>query len=107
MGAAASEGLPVRDMNHDMIAAGHPALIDSYAQLLARLPRHWQEKDRTQPSQPERTMSQSALETTGKQAFKVALDILATDRKTRNDARTPQPELSEQSCVSCHHSLKP
>src|SRR6476660_5000791 len=47
VGAPADEkrGYPVpRDMNHDMIAAGHPRLNFDFADYQRRLPPHWQEK---------------------------------------------------------------
>ena len=44
VGAPAAGGLAARDMNHNMIAAGHPRLYFEYAAFLANLPRHWKEK---------------------------------------------------------------
>jgi len=36
-------GSPGRDMNHDLIAAGHPRLNFEFAAYLANMPPHWQE----------------------------------------------------------------
>src|SRR5437870_3137050 len=46
VGAPAGLGAPLRDMNHDLIAAGHPRLNFDYATYLRALPPHWAEKDR-------------------------------------------------------------
>src|SRR5437016_3260664 len=46
IGAPPVDGLGVRDMNHDMIAAGHPRLNFEFAGYLAQLPPHWNEKAR-------------------------------------------------------------
>ncbi|MFO0934997.1 MAG: multiheme c-type cytochrome [Gemmataceae bacterium] len=108
VGSPANGDGPVRDMNHDMIAAGHPALDKKIEDLVARLPRHWQEKDRSQAGTPARPTKGMEREYEAFKTFTKALDTLSNDRKQRNDpARTPQPELSEQSCILCHHSLKP
>src|SRR6185312_4830920 len=47
-------GYPVRDMNHDMIAAGHPRLNFDFADYQHRLTPHWFERNRTtgQPAGP-------------------------------------------------------
>src|SRR5262245_1134822 len=39
-------GAPGRDVNHDLIAAGHPRLNFDYATYLRALPPHWAEKGR-------------------------------------------------------------
>src|SRR5262249_35148168 len=40
--------LPLRDMNHDHVAAGHPRLTFEFVSFLANLPPHWHEKNRGQ-----------------------------------------------------------
>jgi hypothetical protein len=90
------DGLP-RDMNHDMIAAGHPALPQSLDGLLARYPKHWHDRERS----PAVAVDRAAIE----DLFRNALSADRQNR-ARNDARSPWPELAEQSCRSCHHSLK-
>ena len=103
-GAPAKDGLPVRDMNHDMIAAGHPELKFDYEKLLARLPKHWLERGR-HDSSPSAEMQNTAS------VFPTAAAHLKADRQKRNaagDPRTPFPELADQwACVKCHRELGP
>jgi len=61
MGAPADGDHPVRDMNHDMIAAGHPRLNFDFAEYQRRLPKHWQEKDRTKSDLPPRELNEARV----------------------------------------------
>lgn len=111
------------DLNHDMLAAGHPPLRFEFASDHARLPKHW----RTDP----------AAATTGDEAIQLwaagqlgsaaaALQLLA-DRAERVRANaairgaapdlrpptrraapgvTPWPELAEYNCLSCHQRVR-
>ena len=104
VGAPAGNGLPARDMNHDMIAAGHPVLPDDLAALMARLPKHWLERDRTKSDQPERKLDEEWKIIAGRTKSSAGVE-LSKDRKTRNDGRTPWPELSETKCTDCHRKI--
>jgi hypothetical protein len=103
-GAPAKDGVPVRDMNHDMIAAGHPELKFDYETLLARLPKHWFERERHATALPPDGRSPASV-------YPRAVEQLKSDRQKRNtagDPRTPYPELSDQwACVKCHRELGP
>jgi hypothetical protein len=102
VGAPANAGRAVRDMNHDMIAAGHPELKFDYEKLLARMPKHWFEKDRHGGTLPADAKVTSSVGPSFVEALKA-------DRRARNakgDPRTPVPELSDQwACVTCHREL--
>src|SRR5262249_40039035 len=37
-------GAPGRDVNHDLLAAGHPRLNFEYGAFLANVPKHWDER---------------------------------------------------------------
>lgn len=104
VGAPASNGYPTRDMNHDMIAAGHPALPEDLAALMTRLPKHWLERDRKKADTPER-MLDSAWTELMINVRTESLRALSKDRKSRDDKRTPWPELSETKCTCCHHAI--
>ena len=109
VGAPAGGGLPVRDMNHDMIAAGHPRLNFDFAEYQRRLPKHWQEKDRTRSGTPQRETNEAKVWYVGRVAHaEVACKLLA-DRAARaqaDDPRTPWPEFAEFNCAACHHHLQ-
>ena len=100
-------GIPVRDMNHDMIAAGHPRLNFDFAEYQRRLPQHWQEKDRTTDSP--RTLNAVKVWLVGRYAHAEAACKLLEDRAARAGAgeeRSPWPELAEFNCAACHHNLR-
>jgi Fe-S cluster biosynthesis and repair protein YggX len=100
VGAPAAEGRPVRDMNHDMIAAGHPRLDFELGAFLANMPPHWDEKEQAKnrdASFAARVWAVGQIVTA-----RAALDLLA-DRAKHADR--PWPEFSEYNCYACHHDL--
>jgi Cytochrome c554 and c-prime len=100
VGAPAADGAPVRDMNHDMIAAGHPRLDFELSAFLANMPPHWEEKDQAKkqgPAYPARLWAVGQIATA-----QAALALLA-DRAA--DTHRPWPEFSEYNCYACHHDL--
>lgn len=104
-----ARGLAVRDMNHDMIAAGHPRLNFDFAEFHRELPKHWQEKERTPTGPKPRSPAFDArLWYVGRVAqAEAACELLASraDRARAGDPRTPWPELAEFNCAACHHDL--
>ncbi|MCY3005473.1 MAG: multiheme c-type cytochrome [Planctomycetota bacterium] len=92
-------GGPDRDMNHDIIAAGHPALYFDYATYLKAYPKHWREEPQNQPIQAlERwligqvTKADSELE-------------LIESRIASALPHSIWPEFSNYQCTSCHQPL--
>jgi hypothetical protein len=112
VGAPADEarGVPVRDMNHDMIAAGHPALTNfDFAEYHRRLPRHWFERDRVKGLNPVGPGSEARRWLVGRVAHAEAACRLLADRAERakaEEARTPWPEFAEFDCAGCHHGFQ-
>ena len=104
-----ARGYPARDMNHDMIAAGHPRLNFDFADSQRRLTPHWFERDRAAPGGPPRGPDFEARAwLVGRVAHAEAAALLLADRAARadrGDPATPWPELAESSCVSCHHAV--
>src|SRR6185312_10631892 len=98
-------GYPVRDMNHDMIAAGHPRLNFDFADYQRRLPPHWQEKDRLAAAATPRPPDFEAKGwLVGRVAAAEAACRLTADRARR---LAPWPEFAEFNCYACHHDLVP
>lgn len=96
-----ARGYPVRDMNHDMIAAGHPRLNFDFADYQRRLSPHWFEEDQS----PEFEVRAWLV---GRVAHQESALLLHEDRRNRakaNDSRTPWPEFADWNCVSCHHPI--
>lgn len=89
-----SEG---RDVNHDLIAAGHPRLTFEMSAYHANLPKHW--KNESTPAEE----IDARLWLTGQAVSAEASASLLSLRAT--DDAAPWPELSEYDCFACHHDL--
>lgn len=92
-----SEG---RDVNHDLIAAGHPPLHFEMSAYQSRLPRHW---SRSKELQTNTNAAEAKLWLTGQ--FVSAAAALELLKLRAANAQRPWPEFSEYACYSCHHSL--
>lgn len=89
-------GRPVaRDMNHDMIAAGHPRLAFDFADALNRLPKHWDEE-----APPADFHARAWL--VGRVAQAEAACRLTAHRAAAADL---WPEFAEFACGSCHRPI--
>jgi hypothetical protein len=84
------------DVNHDLIAAGHPRLLFEYSSYLAAIPKHWSEQDERKryPDFHARAWMIGQLTTAG-----AALDLLA------HRSQRVWPEFAEYDCRACHHDL--
>jgi hypothetical protein len=100
---------PLRDMNHDMIAAGHPRLNFDFADYQRRLPPHWYERDRTRdPCVPREPEFEAQAWIVGRVASAEAACRLLADRAARAERdEADWPELSESKCFACHVELRP
>ena len=99
VGAPAKDGMPVRDVNHDLIAAGHPRLNFELAAYHDNLPKHW--KPANSDAAPE---FPARLWLVGQTTAEAAALALLEDRARDNDR--PWPEFAESGCFSCHHTLR-
>ena len=108
IGAPAKEGLPLRDVDHDLIAAGHPRLSFEFSAYQAKMPHHW--SDRQTPDADGDFAARSWM--IGQLISAESSVDLLRDRALRaqarngNEARAVWPELSEFSCFACHHDLR-
>jgi hypothetical protein len=98
-----ARGLPLRDMNHDLIAAGHPRLAFEFGAFLANLPPHWNEaakkKSRAEGFEARCWAVGQVV------SAEAALKLLADRAAAANSAGRPWPEFSEYGCFACHHDL--
>jgi hypothetical protein len=87
------------EVNHDLVAAGHPPLRFEYAAYLARMPRHGPaEADRQRHADFEaRAWAIGQL-----LSARTSLELLATRAQS---SEKPWPEFAEYDCFSCHHDL--
>jgi hypothetical protein len=106
-------GDDVRDMNHDMIAAGHPPLrfeISAYHDLIRR--KHWSDRERIENPHFKAHLwaagQVAAAEATAalleSRAAGAAADCIAA---TSGRVATPWPEFAEYDCFACHQRLRP
>ena len=88
VGAPARDGLPARDVNHDLIAAGHPRLNFEFSAYLANMPHHWRDDvDRDAAADfPARAWAVGQVVTA-----RAALDLLRRPRPPRRGRRRQRP----------------
>jgi len=90
-------GAPDREVNHDLIAAGHPVLKFELAAYRDLLPKHWNDaRLRTQ-----RQRYEEQLYVAGQKQSSLAALAMTEARL----ARAAWPELAEYDCFACHHDL--
>jgi hypothetical protein len=95
--AGCHQGSPDREVNHDLIGAGHPALFFDVSAQVERLPRHWSKAiDRRQPDFSARLWVSGQL-----MGVRMSMENLEA---RASDAKKPWPEFSEYDCLSCHRS---
>jgi hypothetical protein len=103
VGAPANDDqkLPLRDMNHDHVAAGHPRLMFEFAAFLANEPKHWKEKDTSQEFAGRAWVAGQYA------AAEAALRLTADRAKAagKDEKARPWPELTEYDCYACHQTL--
>ncbi len=88
------------DVNHDLIAAGHPRLYFELSTYLAKLPPHW---DVARERQQHPALD-AKLWTVGRlAAADASLELLAHRATLQPPA--PWPEFAEYGCFACHHEL--
>lgn len=92
-------GGPDRDMNHDIIAAGHPALYFDMAVYHEAYPKHW----RDSPPNPISFRAQLWLAGQLAQADS-ELELIAA-RASRSHSVSVWPEFANYQCTSCHQRL--
>ena len=102
-------GGPGRDVNHDLIAAGHPRLHFEMSAYHANLPRHWNDtadgkRHAGRPGTPDGTLRELKLWAIGQVETLRARAGLSVWRASTRTA--PWPELTETRCFACHHDLR-
>lgn len=104
------------DVNHDLIAAGHPPLRFEYVWFKSRLPKHWRPDRRsarliakgqgTDHQACDATPNATQTWLIGQLVSAIAaLEVLERRAETATHATT-WPELAEFNCSACHHDLK-
>jgi len=100
VGSSGKEDGVRREVNHDLIAAGHPRLAFEYTSHLANLPPHWRPAESTAPPAFAWTAGQLV-------AAEAASSLLVARCELAAPAsESVWPEFSEYACASCHHHLR-
>lgn len=90
------------DVNHDLIAAGHPRLRFEYGAYLANYPaRHWKPADDHARYRDFEARAWLVGQTV---SAKAALELLQYRADPKHGK--PWPEFAEYGCFSCHHDLQ-
>jgi hypothetical protein len=88
-----------KDVNHDLIAAGHPRLRFEFGAYLANYPKHWNEADDLKrfPDLQGRAWVLGQLV-----SAQASLELL---REQATNLAKRWPEFSQYDCYACHHDL--
>lgn len=98
-------GAPGMDVNHDLIAAGHPRLNFEFSDFHFKLHKHWdyaKDKDPARDPRGRKDFEAYAWALGQIASAHAALRLLA---HRADDMRNPWPELAEYNCYACHHDL--
>lgn len=103
-------GGPNREVNHDLIAAGHPALKFEFAAYHDMLPKHWNDsRERQQTVDFELELWQAGQRQVAAGALALTHARLERSTSTAAAERAPVkavwPEFAEYDCFACHHEL--
>ncbi|HEY2785353.1 MAG TPA: multiheme c-type cytochrome [Fimbriiglobus sp.] len=90
-----------REVNHDVIAAGHPRLAFEAARFhfTDNYPKHWTER------LPNPGFEMRLWEIGQVAALRQVIDLLAARAERATAKQAPWPELSESSCFACHQDV--
>ena len=103
MCASCHVGDASREVNHDLIAAGHPRLAFEYTGYhhSKKYKRHWEE------SAYGPDFDARAWEIGQVASARAAADLTRVRAARTKDHKMPWPELAEYSCFACHKDLNP
>jgi hypothetical protein len=87
-----------RDVNHDLIAAGHPRLRFEFGAYLATYPKHWKD-DKAGANADFEARAWAIGQVVSADA---SLQLL---RHRATTTGKPWPEFAEYECAACHHGL--
>jgi hypothetical protein len=90
-----------QEVNHDLIAAGHPRLRFELTGYLAKLPKHW---DETAERQAHPDFEARAWVLGQVASARAALRLLQESGVPPKEA-PPWPEFAHYDCFACHHGL--
>ena len=101
-------GTPGTEVDHDLIAAGHPALRFEFTTYFANLPPHWNvRKDKDANSTDAKKLVDFEARAWAIGQFITTASALELLRHRMDPkAGKPWPEFADLDCFACHHDLK-
>jgi hypothetical protein len=99
-------GKPGSEVNHDLIAAGHPRLNFEFGAYHANMPHHWsdaRDKDAKYGGHAGPDFEARAWAVGQAVTAQAALKLLAHRAEKES---LPWPEFAEYDCFACHHNLQ-
>jgi hypothetical protein len=102
-------GGPDREVDHDLIAAGHPRLFFELAAYQRLWPRHWSPRGKAESEDDFTARSWAVGQAVALEAVANQLAYRAVGAGAAAAAGQPHrwPEFAEFDCYSCHRSLGP
>ena len=100
-----------REVNHDLIAAGHPRLNFEFHAYLGVMPKHWCDAPgakagfRTDRESHAEAWAIGQLASAEAALRMLAARAAATEKEPNSPERAPWPEFAEYDCYACHHAL--
>ena len=95
-----------REVDHRMMAAGHPPMHFDFESYMRRYPSHWDSKEEAVGLGSTTGMYRWRVGKLTATTTKLSLLAARAERSTKKNAPVNDwPELSEYSCTSCHHAL--
>jgi len=103
-------GSSTAEVNHDLIAAGHPVLKFEMTAYSAQMPKHWKSMRATNPTEQHREtylwlMGQISSLIASLEQLQARANQPSTESTTTTQLHEIWPELSESNCYACHHDL--
>jgi hypothetical protein len=92
-----------QEVDHDLLAAGHPRLRFELAAFQATMPPHWNvraEKERIPDLEAKSWVVGQTV------SARAAIDLLALHADKGKEKTAPWPEFTTQDCYACHHALR-
>lgn len=89
---------PIRDCNHDIMAAGHPRLVFDAASYINQLPAHWNTTREKDPDGRNAALHVAGL------IVSAAMQVRMASEHARKTGGA-WPEFADQDCFSCHAGL--
>jgi len=103
-------GSATAEVNHDLIAAGHPVLKFEMTAYSAQMPKHWKTLPPTKTTDKHREtnlwlMGQISSLSASLKQLRARADQSSGLVTTGSQRHRVWPELSESNCYACHHDL--